>query len=286
MNMFKDDRWRTWEDTPEYGEILQKRARAQLTEMQSAIATSRQLETILTHGDSLLDVGCGVGHYYTSFKKRIPTSFTYTGADATPYYIELARETFADDRNTSFHQADIFALPFVDESFDVVNCSNVLLHLPQIEKPLTELCRVAKKHVLVRTLVGNRSFIVKEVKPIQDGHEAEFDADCEPVAYSYFNIYSRKYVETIFRRIPGIKSVSIREDWDFDQEQINADTSADAIDSECTRLRSGHAETRLLVIALGLHPNRPGGSQWLKPNAKCSLKRPLTIISIFSTTIK
>lgn len=245
--MRNDERWRTWEDTPEYGEIFQKRAMGELDEMQSAIATSKLLGPMLNEEDSVLDVGCGSGHYLTSFRKRIDKRFAYTGVDATPYYIKLAQETFADSPDTAFQVGDIFNLPFEDNAFDVVNCSNVLLHLPQIEKPVSELCRVGRRQVLLRTLVGDRSFIVKEVKPPQEG-ATEFDAQCEPVAYSYFNIYSRDYVSALLQGLPGVAGFEIAEDLDFDQGKINEDRATDSISSERTRCNGGMQRLGYLLL--------------------------------------
>lgn len=246
--MWSDEKWRTWDSNPEYGEIFSKRARMELPEMESAKATVRQLSKIIRHGDSMLDVGCGAGHYYTSFKNRLNVPFTYTGVDATKYYVELARATFKDDQDASFSIGDVHALPFVDNHFDLVVCTNLLLHLPGIEKPILELCRVAKRYVVIRTLIGNRSFIVKEVKPSPDDDGNEFEENGEPKSYSYFNIYSEKYIKTILSRIEWVKHYSIREDFDYDHRKINEDHATDASASERTRIRNGVQTLGYLIL--------------------------------------
>ena len=47
----------------------------------------------------------------------------------------------------SIKQGDIYALPYNDNSFDLVICSEVLEHLEHPEKALTEVIRVSKNTV-------------------------------------------------------------------------------------------------------------------------------------------
>lgn len=236
----KDFRWQTWKDDNRYGELLNRRAKGVLPEMESAKSTGKRLVSLVREGDHLADVGCGCGHYLPTFRRLILAAFTYTGVDATPGYLELARETFAGVPGVSFKLADVTGMPFADESFDVVVSANMLLHLPGIAKALSELVRISRRTVLIRTLVGERSFVVKEVKPGPDGNPGdEFERDGLPRKYSYFNIYSRAYVEHLLSLLPTVKSVSITPDDEFDSENLNADNTMDSLDSLRTRSRGG-----------------------------------------------
>lgn len=51
--------------------------------------------------------------------------------------------------NVAFRQGDIFALPFEDDSFDVVFSQTVLYHIPAPEKALAEIKRVLRPGGLV-----------------------------------------------------------------------------------------------------------------------------------------
>jgi ubiquinone/menaquinone biosynthesis C-methylase UbiE len=212
---------RVWgqDENETYAQVFYKRAIGELPEMESSKAAAKLLAGWVQDGTTILDVGCGAGHYLRSFKNAIPARFSYTGADLTPLYIDLARKAFADQPDVRFEVADVFNLPFADQQFDIVHCSNVLLHLPSIRKPLQELCRVARKHVLIRTLVGTRSFRIQDVYP-NDGDE--FDSEGQPYQFHYFNIYSQAYVKHLLRQIPRVESWDITPDTDFDPVRIAA----------------------------------------------------------------
>ncbi len=111
-----------------------------------------QYETLLSHvpaGESVLDVGCGEG--------VIPILLAERGTRATGIDISqpniVAAKKIAEDRGvsslTTFQEGDAEHVPFADRSFDTVVSSHVLEHLPDFDKGLQELCRVARKRVIV-----------------------------------------------------------------------------------------------------------------------------------------
>ncbi len=216
MTSLANDKWKIWNQDSAYGEVLYRRAVSDLPEMESSKAAARRMKTLYTPGDTVLDVGCGAGHYLVSLRRELGPELDYTGADATEQYLELAKKAFAHDTNARFQQADIFKLPFADNSFDVVMCNNVLLHLPTIATPLRELMRVARKKVLVRTLCGERSFMIQDVWP----EAQEFNEDGSPVVFNHYNIYSKNYVGSLLKDAPGVASFSIDDDKDYNVEQV------------------------------------------------------------------
>ena len=186
--------------------------------MESSKAVAKISATWVENGDGILDVGCGAGHYLRSLKRLISCGFSYTGVDSCSLYIDLARQAFSGQANVSFEIGDIYQLPFLDSTFDIVISSNVFLHLPSIEKPLQELCRVARKYVLIRTLVGERSFRIQEVRSLGD----EFDDAGMPRSFNYYNIYSQAYIEHLLRKVPHVERWEITPDNDFDPQRIVA----------------------------------------------------------------
>jgi ubiquinone/menaquinone biosynthesis C-methylase UbiE len=219
------EKWReSWTETTgadAYGDLFYKRATSELGEMESSKAAASRMQELVKPNDTVLDVGCGAGHYLVSLRKAISGPFSYTGIDATPYYVELGRKAFADDTSVNFQQGDIFNLPLDDKTMDVAMCCNVLLHLPSITKPLSELIRVSRRHVLVRALIGETSFVIKHVDPREDGDE--FDGD-EPRGFHFLNIYSQAYIRRILSGQERVKNVRIALDADFDADRIS-DTS-------------------------------------------------------------
>jgi ubiquinone/menaquinone biosynthesis C-methylase UbiE len=212
--------WKVWDRNKSYGEVLYKRAVGELPEMESSKRVAKEVKKFAVPGLTILDVGCGAGHYLRSLRRELGESFSYTGCDATEHYIALAKQAFARDKNASFKVSDIFALNFEDNSFDLVICNNLLLHLPSIERPLQELTRVARKRAIVRTLCGDRSFRIQDVKPQADGRE--FGADGEPAEFHYYNIYSRDYIKSVLSADSKVRSWEVAEDKDFDKARIEA----------------------------------------------------------------
>lgn len=208
--------WLNEKEGERYGQVLFRRATGNLPEMESSKVAVMRLKAIAKPNDHVLDVGCGAGHYLKSLKRALPVKFQYTGVDATPRYIELARQAFSDADNVRFEIGDVYQLPFEATSHDLVMSNNVLLHLPSIQKPLQELCRVARRYVLIRTLVGDRSFRIQEVH----GPEEMYDEAGEPHAFNYFNIYSEAYLESLLAQIPRVQSWRISPDTDFDAIKI------------------------------------------------------------------
>lgn len=89
----------------------------------------------------VLDLGCGNGRFYDSFKKEI----NYTGVDNCKKLIEEAKKRHPESK---FLKADAFFLPFPDESFDTVFSIAVFHHIPSKKmrkKFLKEAKRVLKK---------------------------------------------------------------------------------------------------------------------------------------------
>lgn len=239
-----------WERYTQYGQLMFKRATGNSPEMESAKSAAKVIKPHIRPNDRILDVGCGVGHYLRSLQREIDVPFYYTGADATASYIALAQQAWADTPNVAFKQANIFDLPFADGEFDVVMCNNVLLHLPSVQIPLNQLARVAKRVLLVRTLIGDRSFRIQDVQSrercpdlFQGGtNDLEFREDGEPLSAIWYNIYSQNYIRQVLSRRTDVESVEIWEDADFDASKINAEVGRDKAQHGVTQA-SGRSQT-------------------------------------------
>ncbi|HUF80952.1 MAG TPA: methyltransferase domain-containing protein [Burkholderiales bacterium] len=220
------DAWRKeWLSDKEgraYGELFFRRATGALPEMESSKAAAARASRLLGgSGGRLVDVGCGAGHYYRSLRRVVRGPLQYVGIDATPQYVGLARDAYRGVADVSFLEGDIFALPLQDRYADLVMCNNVLLHLPSIAQPVRELVRISAHKLLVRTLVAEKSYVVKDVAPHPDGDE--FDAQGEPRAFHFLSIYSEKYLERLFRTSHRVRSIQFEKDVEFDERRV-ADT--------------------------------------------------------------
>ncbi len=91
-------------------------------------------------GARVLDVACGTGVVALSAAR---TGATVTGADLTPALLARARQN-ADiaGLKAEFHEADVEALPFPDQSFDIVLSQFGHMFGPRPEVTLSEMLRV------------------------------------------------------------------------------------------------------------------------------------------------
>ncbi len=227
-----------------YAAVHFKRAVGELPEMESAKAMAGLVADRIGPEQSLLDVGCGAGHYLRSYKRAVSTPFNYVGVDYYTIFLDKARQAWADEPIAEFRQGSIFELPVADREFDVVTSSNLLMHLPSIVKPLGELIRASRKWVLVRTMIGDRSFRIQEVlsKPTwaytDVRAEDEFDDNGEPRAFSYENIYSKDYFSAVVRRHTPNASITYLDDDQFQAENIQQSADTEGL-ANATRIVDG-----------------------------------------------
>ncbi|MFC2138999.1 class I SAM-dependent methyltransferase [Bacteroidota bacterium] len=97
------------------------------------------------HVENILDVGCGEGfilNYLNSIKKITKAS----AIDVDPDEIKDAKQNLPF---CNVMEASAYELPFKDNEFDLVICSEVLEHLEEPEKAIQEINRVANKYILL-----------------------------------------------------------------------------------------------------------------------------------------
>jgi len=242
-----NERWRVWDHSKSYGDLLYKRAVGESEEMESSKALAKVVAKRYQPGMTLLDVGCAAGHYLRSLR-RVDENISYTGVDATAYYIELARKAFPD---AEFEVGDIFDLPFDDDSYDIVINNNVIHHLPPPPtKAFSELIRVARKHVIIRAVFGDRNYIIKEVRTKDDWidtiESSELDLVTEEAdlkLFNYFNLYTETYFREVVKHIDQNIEIEIikDDDWEsFDNRESTIKTG--------TRVVSGYQISGNLVL--------------------------------------
>ncbi len=94
---------------------------------------------------SVLDVGCGNGVDYEGIRRDLP-GIDYTGVDVTPKMIEACKERYPEAK---FEVGDIYNLRFGEGEFEAVISKDVLCHLPEYSRPLSELYRVARRVLII-----------------------------------------------------------------------------------------------------------------------------------------
>ncbi len=152
--------WNAWQHNQGYGDLMYRRALGIEPEMESAKQLVRLIRPFYRPGMTVLDVGCGGGHFVRSLRSIDP-ALAYTGMDFTDYYLALARQVWNGDPHIHFLQGDLFHIPAANNSFDMVTCVTVLQNLPEYRLPLAEMVRVSRKYVLMRLLLGEMTHVIK-----------------------------------------------------------------------------------------------------------------------------
>ncbi|MBA3464874.1 MAG: class I SAM-dependent methyltransferase [Deltaproteobacteria bacterium] len=106
----------------------------------------------LPDAPAILDVGCGTGEISSRLAELFPRG-SVTGVDLLEPHLVLARQRYAAlaDRVT-FQQADAFELPFPAHTFDLVVCRHLLQAVPDPEKILAEMVRVARPGAVIHLI--------------------------------------------------------------------------------------------------------------------------------------
>jgi ubiquinone/menaquinone biosynthesis C-methylase UbiE len=100
----------------------------------------------------VLDVGCGTGHLARTIAER-QAAAQVQGVDLSPAYVDHARRRHHAEPRLAFDVGDACALAFPDARFDAVLSLLVLHFVPQPERAVAEMRRVARPGGVVAATV-------------------------------------------------------------------------------------------------------------------------------------
>src|SRR4051812_13272329 len=89
--------------------------------------------------DRIFDLGCGTGLVARVLRERLGGAANITGLDASAPMLEMARSI---SPQIDFHEGNAMALPFADDSFELVLCQEMLQFVPDRAGALREVRRV------------------------------------------------------------------------------------------------------------------------------------------------
>jgi ubiquinone/menaquinone biosynthesis C-methylase UbiE len=89
--------------------------------------------------DRILDLGCGIGLVASILRERLGGAATIVGFDASRAMIEKARLLAPE---MDWREGDVMALPFPEDSFELVLCQDMLRFVPDRIGALREVRRV------------------------------------------------------------------------------------------------------------------------------------------------
>lgn len=113
-------------------------------------------DTVFPNDSLVLEAGCGVGAQTQIVAPKNPGS-KFVSVDISEASLKEAEATIKSlgIQNVAFQQADIFRLPFDDETFDSVIVCFVLEHLQNPVQALKELQRVTKPGGTIVAIEGD-----------------------------------------------------------------------------------------------------------------------------------
>lgn len=88
--------------------------------------TMQLFKTLVTHGASVVDIGCGNGRLIDAIRVQ---RCMYTGVDVSTRLLDIARNRYPEYKDR-FIAGDVLLLPLPNASFDILAMISVLHHIP------------------------------------------------------------------------------------------------------------------------------------------------------------
>lgn len=132
------------------------RESVRLLDQASTLAGILHYDTIYPAGSNVLEAGCGVGAQTIILARNSPDA-KFTAVDLSEESLRTAKERVSSQgfTNVTFHQSDIFHLPYEENSFDHLFLCFVLEHLPDPLEALQCLRRVLKRGGTITVIEGD-----------------------------------------------------------------------------------------------------------------------------------
>ena len=132
------------------------RESTRLVDQATTLADILHSDTVYPAGSNVLEAGCGVGAQTIILARNSPNA-KFTSIDVSEESLCAAKErvSLQGSTNVTFHQNDIFLLPYEDDSFDHLFLCFVLEHIPNPTEALLCLRRVLKPGGTITVIEGD-----------------------------------------------------------------------------------------------------------------------------------
>jgi SAM-dependent methyltransferase len=141
---------------PDYVHGYSAREETRLLDQASTLSELLHAGTRYPPGSRVLEAGCGVGAQTLALARNSPGArFTCVDVSAESLAAARARARDASLDDVTFQQADLFALPFPEASFDHVFVCFVLEHLARPAEALASLVRRLRPGGTITVIEGD-----------------------------------------------------------------------------------------------------------------------------------
>lgn len=129
----------------------------------------------LQPGDSVLDVGFGLGYGLNLMTKRAKT---LSGIDIDRLAVAKGkRDLLNNPKIEEITRYDGLNIPYPEKSFDVVTCIDVIEHVPNFAQLIKNMCRVARRNVIISTPNRRAEYTRPNGRPMNPWHLREWSFD-------------------------------------------------------------------------------------------------------------
>lgn len=98
----------------------------------------------LKQGDTVVDIGCGLGFDVSRMAREVAPGGRSIGIDMSEALLNFARRAFSAQKNVHFVQGDIHNLAFPANSADAIRVDRTLQHIEEPQRVISEMVRVLK----------------------------------------------------------------------------------------------------------------------------------------------
>ncbi len=125
----------------------------------------------ITEGMKILELGCGNGALWTENLSKLPQNVSVLLSDISEGMLRDARRSIgSEDSRFSFQVIDCHALPFTDDTFDLVIANHVLFYCEDLDLACSEIARVLKPSgIFLSSTYGRRH--MKEITDLVQGFD-------------------------------------------------------------------------------------------------------------------
>ena len=131
-------------------------------DMERFRALAERLRTVLPQGGDMLEVAPGPG--FVAIEMAKGGAYRVTGLDVSRTMVELARRNAAEAGvDVVFRQGNVSAMPFADNSFDLLACSAAFKNFSEPHRALEEMYRVLRPGGMAVVLDLRRDVPMSEI---------------------------------------------------------------------------------------------------------------------------